>query len=150
LIDQCEAAERVEAEYGKDKALGYLIGEKLLNFLEVAESKPVWQAEVPHFIAKITEMFPAWQIAEFFEYLRRLGTLGHVADTGRENPMRLQDWETTIQEIVDACNQDHTERGGNRILMTWRAKLSEERTLQPQQIDEIIREARRRLKYLHR
>jgi hypothetical protein len=63
-----------------------LIGEKLLNFLEVAESKPVWQAEVPHFIAKITEMFPAWQIAEFFEYLRRLGALGHVADEASRPP----------------------------------------------------------------
>ena len=79
-IDQCEAAEQIEADYGTEKALGYLIGEKLLNFLEVAETKPEWQAEVPHFIAKIKELFPAWQIAEFFEHARRLGTLGHVAD----------------------------------------------------------------------
>lgn len=64
--------------------------------------------------------------------------------------MRLQDWEATIQEIVDECNREPTERGGNRILMTWRAKLKEEPTLQPQQIDEIIREARRRLNYLSR
>ena len=65
--------------------------------------------------------------------------------------MRLHDWEATIQEIVDECNQEQTERGGNRILMTWRAKLKEEQTLlQPQQIDEIIREARRRLSKLGR
>ena len=64
--------------------------------------------------------------------------------------MRLQDWEATIQEIVEECNQEHTERGGNRILMTWRTKLKEEPTLQPQQIDEIVREARRRLSKLSR
>ena len=64
--------------------------------------------------------------------------------------MRLQDWEATIQKIVEECNQEHTERGGNRILMTWRAKLTEEPTLQPQQIDEIVREARRRLSKLSR
>ncbi|MHB0960510.1 MAG: hypothetical protein ACYC0X_31095 [Pirellulaceae bacterium] len=65
--------------------------------------------------------------------------------------MRLKDWEATIQEIVDECNQEHTERGGNRILMKWRAKLKDEPTLlQPQQIDEIIREARRRLSKLGR
>jgi hypothetical protein len=65
--------------------------------------------------------------------------------------MRLQDWEATIQEIVDECNQEHTERGGNRILMKWRAKLKKESgLLQPQQIDEIIREARRRLSYFSR
>ncbi len=52
-VEQCEATERIEADYGTEKALGYLIGEKLLNFLEVAETKPEWQAEVPHFIARI-------------------------------------------------------------------------------------------------
>ena len=36
-IDQCEAAEQIEADYGTEKALGYLIGEKFLNFLEAAE-----------------------------------------------------------------------------------------------------------------
>jgi hypothetical protein len=30
-IEQCEAAERIEAEYGTEKALGCLIGEKLLT-----------------------------------------------------------------------------------------------------------------------
>ena len=64
--------------------------------------------------------------------------------------MRLQDWEATIQKIVDECNQVHTERGGNKTLMAWRAKLEKEPTLQPQQIDEIIREARHRLNNLRR
>ena len=64
--------------------------------------------------------------------------------------MRLRDWEATIQTIVVECNQEHSERGGNRILMTWRAKLKVEPTLQPQQIDEIIREARRRHSKLDR
>jgi hypothetical protein len=79
-IDQCEAVGQIEAEYGIEKAIGYLIGEKLLNFLEVAETKPEWRAEVPHFIAKIKDIFEPWQIAEFFESPRRLGTLGHTAD----------------------------------------------------------------------
>ena len=33
-VEQCEAAEGIEADYGTEKALGYLIGEKLLNFPE--------------------------------------------------------------------------------------------------------------------
>ncbi len=36
-IDQCEAAEQIEADYGTEKALGYLIGEKLLNFRSQVE-----------------------------------------------------------------------------------------------------------------
>jgi hypothetical protein len=56
-----------------DHVARYLIGEKLLNFLEVAERKPEWRAEVPLFIAKIKDIFEPWQIAEVSETPRRLG-----------------------------------------------------------------------------
>lgn len=89
-VEQCEAAEGIEADYGTEKALGYLIGEKLLNFLEVAETKPEWRAEVPLFIAKIKDIFEPWQIAEFFETPRRLGALGHTADEEGHKVLRSQ------------------------------------------------------------
>ena len=89
-VEQCEAAEGIEADYGTEKALGYLIGEKLLNFLEVAETRPEWRAEVPHFVAKIRKIFEPWQIAEFFETPRRLGTLGHTADEEGHKLIRSQ------------------------------------------------------------
>ena len=60
--------------------------------------------------------------------------------------MRLQDWEAIIQEIIDECNHGQQERGGDRILAKWRAKLERKPTLlQPFQIDEIVREVRQRL-----
>ena len=89
-VQQCEAAEGIEADYGTEKALGYLIGEKLLNFLEVAERKPEWRAEVPLFIAKIKKIFEPWQIAEFLETPRRLGALGHTADEEGHKVLRSQ------------------------------------------------------------
>jgi len=64
--------------------------------------------------------------------------------------MRLQEWEVTIQEIIDECNEQK-ETGEDRILMKWRAKLEKEPTLlQPFQIDEIMREVRQRLSNLGR
>jgi len=58
--------------------------------------------------------------------------------------MRLQEWEVTIREIVDECN--HKQKGENNILLKWRAKLEKEPLLlKPFQIDEIVREVRRRL-----
>ena len=58
--------------------------------------------------------------------------------------MRLEEWEVTIQKIVDECN--HEQQRPDRILTKWRAKLEQEPTLlQPFQIDEIVREVRRRL-----
>ena len=58
--------------------------------------------------------------------------------------MRLQEWEGTIQKIVDECGDE--QKRPDSILMAWRAKLEEEPTLlRPFQIDEIIREVRERL-----
>jgi hypothetical protein len=58
--------------------------------------------------------------------------------------MRLEDWEVTIQEIVDECN--HEEKTSDKALVEWRAKLEKEpNLLQPFQIDEIVREVRLRL-----
>jgi len=39
-IDQCEAARDIREAFGVQKALGYLIGEKLLNFLRAADQDP--------------------------------------------------------------------------------------------------------------
>lgn len=59
--------------------------------------------------------------------------------------MHLQDWEVTIQEIVDECKSEQKAMGENTILLKWRAKLEKEPTrLEPFQIDEIVREVRRR------
>ena len=58
--------------------------------------------------------------------------------------MRLHEWEATIQEMVDECN--HEEKRSDKVMMEWRAKLEKEPTLlRPSQIDEIVREVRRRL-----
>lgn len=58
--------------------------------------------------------------------------------------MRLQDWEATIQEIVDECR--HDQRAAGKALIAWRRKLEQEPTsLQPFQIDQIVREVRQRL-----
>jgi hypothetical protein len=63
--------------------------------------------------------------------------------------MRLQEWEETIQQITDECS--HEEERSDGILTKWRAKLEEEPSiLKPFQIDQIIREVRRRLDNVNR
>ncbi len=60
--------------------------------------------------------------------------------------MNLQTWETTIQQIADESSLAPTESGQHRILTAWRAKLEKEPTsLQPYQIDEIVRQVRTRM-----
>ena len=62
--------------------------------------------------------------------------------------MRLQEWEVTIQKIIDEC--DHEQTRVDTVLLAWRAKLEKEPTLlQPFQIDEIVREVQQRLSKLN-
>jgi hypothetical protein len=60
--------------------------------------------------------------------------------------MNLKDWEATIQQIADESNHEPKESGKRRIVTEWRAKLEKEPTsLLPFQIDEIVREVRKKL-----
>ena len=52
-IEQCEAARGIEDEFGTQKALDYLVGEKFLNFLEAAETDADFRADIPAFVAEI-------------------------------------------------------------------------------------------------
>jgi hypothetical protein len=69
-IEQCEAARGIEDEFGTDKALAYLIGEKFLNFLEAAEDDAGMRAEIPAFVAEVKRIFERWQLAEYLETAR--------------------------------------------------------------------------------
>lgn len=58
--------------------------------------------------------------------------------------MRLEEWEETMQAMVDECN--HEQQRSDRILKAWRVKLEKAPTLlQPFQIDQIVRAVRHRL-----
>ena len=59
--------------------------------------------------------------------------------------MQLKEWEATIQQIADESNRETAEAGKNRVLTGWRSKLERQPTaLKAFQIDEIVREARKR------
>ena len=60
--------------------------------------------------------------------------------------MKINIWDVTIQQMVEESNQEPNESRKQRVLMDWRAKLAQApHSLQPFQIDEIVREFRRRL-----
>ena len=63
--EQCDAARQIEDEFGTQKALSYLIGEKFLNFLEAAETDAEFRAEIPAFVAEIKTIFETWELAEY-------------------------------------------------------------------------------------
>ena len=87
-IDQCEAARDIREGFGLQKALGYLIGEKLLNFLRAAAQDPAFAGEVPSFAAEINEIFDRDEIRAYLENVQRVGALGHVATDEAYEEMR--------------------------------------------------------------
>ena len=70
-IEQCEAAKGIEAEFGTQKALSYLIDEKFINFLEAADDDTDFRAEIPAFVTEIKSIFEQWQLAKFLETARQ-------------------------------------------------------------------------------
>jgi hypothetical protein len=113
IADWCEAADHIEAEFGREKAMGYLIGEKFLNFLEVAERKDDWRAAIPSFVAEIQWLFEPWQVAEFLNVPRRLGPLGHTAD---------DEGHRMLREALDD-SQRAQEDARNLLLLEWAKEL---------------------------
>jgi len=77
-LDQCEAARGIKERFGTEKALGYLLGEKFLNFLRASDRDPLVAADLPSFVAEVKTIFESWEIREYLFGVRRLGALGHI------------------------------------------------------------------------
>ena len=110
-FEQCEAARNIEDEFGTDNALDYLIGEKFLNFLDVAEDDPELRAEIPAFVAEIKCIFEQWQLVEYLEKTRR---------TEPFDPS-LYD-EDVDPEEMEMDRQDDIRRSARDLLLVERAK----------------------------
>lgn len=72
--------------------------------------------------------------------------LATETESTKEQSMNFQKWEATIYQMIEESNREAKEPGKNRVLTEWRATLTKTpHNLQPFQIDEIVREVRRRL-----
>ena len=87
-IEQCEAARDIREAFGLQKALGYLIGEKLLNFLRAADQDPAFAGDLPRFVEEIKRIFTREEIGEYLATVHRVGPLGHVASDEVYEEMR--------------------------------------------------------------
>jgi hypothetical protein len=87
-IEQCEAARDIREAFGLQKALGYLVGEKLLNFLRAASEDVAFAGEVPSFVAEIREIFSREEIRAYLDTVQRVGALGHIATDEAYEEMR--------------------------------------------------------------
>ena len=69
-IEQADAAEGILDRFGPEQALSYIVGEKFINFLDAAATRPEFEAEVPGFTARLREMLEPHHLRAFLD--RRL------------------------------------------------------------------------------
>ena len=108
--DQCDAARQIEAEFGTEKALDYLIEEKFLSFLEAAENDAEFRAEIPAFVAEIKTIFEPWKLAEHLETARQ------------SEPFDPDDYEDEDPEMVELDRQCEISRSASDLLLVERAR----------------------------
>ncbi len=113
-IEKCDAARMIEDEFGTDKALRYLIGEKFLDYLEAAERLPDFRAEIPAFVAEIKTIFEPWQLAEYLETARQSEPF---------DPSLYDDEDEDIDpEFVEMERQDDLRRSAADLLLVEQAR----------------------------
>jgi hypothetical protein len=117
-IEQCEAAKQIEAEFGTQKALDYLIGEKFLNFLQAAETDAEFRAEIPAFVGGIKSVFETWQLAEYLEVARQ----SEPFDPSLYEPLDEEEAADIDPEVADDERQDELQRSAVDLLLVEQAR----------------------------
>jgi hypothetical protein len=64
-LKQCKATKGIRRRFGAKSALDYLIGEKLVVFVEEAERRPEFAKELPRFLAAIWQVFNQYELAGY-------------------------------------------------------------------------------------
>ena len=68
--DQCRAAQRLQTKFGPDTAMGYLVAEKFMAFLRLAQRKPELADEAVSFATEVRAIFPPDALRAFIGSLR--------------------------------------------------------------------------------
>jgi hypothetical protein len=117
-IEQCEAARQIEAEFGTQNALDYLIGEKFVNFLQATETNADFRAEIPAFVGGIRTIFETWQLAEYLERARQ----SEPFDPSLYEPMDDEEAQDIDPEVVEEVREDDIRRSANDLLLVEQAR----------------------------
>jgi len=87
-IEQCNAAREIREAWGIRKALGYLVGEKFLNYIRASDTDPSWAQKLPLFVAEVKRIFTAGELGVYFATTTRAGPAAHAATDEQYVAMR--------------------------------------------------------------
>ncbi len=121
-VEQCGAASGIENEFGTQKALEYLVGEKFLNFLEAAETDADFRSEIPAFVAKIKEIFEPWQLAEYLGRARETEPFDPSLFEPRWHPELGEEEIDFDAEEIEDMRKDDIRQCTRDLLLVERAR----------------------------
>lgn len=121
-VEQCEAAENIEGEFGTQKVLDYLVGEKFLNFLEVSETNADFRAEIPEFVAKIKTIFERWQLAQNLETARQTEPFDPNLFEPRSHPLLGEEEIEFDADEIEEMRKDDIRQCTRDLLLVERAR----------------------------
>jgi hypothetical protein len=85
--EQCDAARSIKERFGSEKALGYLLGEKFLNFMRASDRESALRDELPGFVLEVRSVFEVPELRDYLSRVRRLGAAAHVLDEEQYDEM---------------------------------------------------------------
>ena len=121
-IEQCDAARGIEDEFGTQKALAYLVGEKFINFLEAAEDDTDFRAEIPAFVAEIKTIFERWQLAEYLEKARQKEPFDPSLFEPQSSYLLGDEEVEYDDEEIEEMRQEDIHRSAADLLLVERAR----------------------------
>ena len=121
-IEQCEAVRNIEAEFGKQKALEYLVGEKFINFLEAAETDAQFRTEIPAFVTEIKKIFEHWQLAQYLEVARESEPFDPKLFESRSHSILGEEEIEFDAEEIEEMRKDDIRQCTRDLLLVERAK----------------------------
>lgn len=121
-IEQCEAAQGIEDEFGTQKALEYLVGEKFLNFLEAAEADADSRAEIPALVGEIREIFVPWQLAQYLDTAKETEPFDPGLFEPRQHSVLGEEEIEFDAEKVEEMRKDDIRQCTRNLLLIERAR----------------------------
>jgi hypothetical protein len=121
-IEQFEAAEVTEDEFGTQKALEYLVGEKFLDFLEATETDNDFRSEIPAFVAKIKTIFERWQLAAYLETAKETEPFDPKLFEPMSSPLLGEEEIEFDAEEVEDMRKDDIRQCTRDLLLVERAR----------------------------
>jgi len=108
-LEQYEAAQGIKQRYGLKAAFDYLVAEKLLNFVEAAETHREFARELPRLVSQVRLMFTPLEISNHIARIERelhaKSLLEEDDDLSKESPTTIAKRAAqfaTIKELLTA------------------------------------------------